>query len=151
REGVVTIAYDGTPLPIESIEPSATPAEGVSHPALYRHFMYLLVGHPSGMSVFGAVLNALSERLVVSTMHNGQRYRAVFSRGMLMTLLGRVHCDQPLGVTWLTFLPDATIITGEVLTFDAVQRISERLARKAEGVRIRVEGRTTEDGWLWCR
>jgi DNA gyrase/topoisomerase IV subunit B len=113
--------------------------------------MYLLVGHPSGMSVFGAVLNALSVRLVVSTIHDGQRYRAVFSRGMLMTLLGRVHCDQPLGVTWLTFLPDAAIITGEVLTFDAVRRIGERLARKAEGVRIRVEDRTTEDGWLWCR
>jgi tetratricopeptide (TPR) repeat protein len=80
REGAVTIAYNGTPLPIESIQPCGTPAEGVSHPALYRHFMYLLAGHPSGMSVFGAVLNALSERLVVSTIHNGHRYRAVHAR-----------------------------------------------------------------------
>jgi DNA gyrase/topoisomerase IV subunit B len=138
REGAVTVAYDGDPLPIE---PSGTPAEGVSHPALYRSFMYLL----AGPKAFGAVLNALSERLVVSTMHDDHRYRVVFSRGMLLTLLQRVHCDEPLGVTWLTFRPDAMVINGEALTIGEVHRITERVVRNAEGERIRVEDRTTED------
>jgi DNA gyrase/topoisomerase IV subunit B len=142
REGAVTVAYDGMPLPVE---PSGPPAEGISHPALYRSFMHLLAGREA----FRAVLNALSERLVVSTMHDGHRYRVVFSRGMLLTLLRRVHCGEPLGVTWLTFLFDATIITGEVLTLGEVQRITERVARNAEGVRIRVEDRTTEDADWW--
>jgi len=53
------------PLPIE---PSGAASDGVSHPAIYRSFMYL----PPRMPVF-ALLNALSERLVVSTMHDGHR------------------------------------------------------------------------------
>jgi DNA gyrase subunit B len=138
REDVVTIAYDGAPLPIE---PSGLPADGVSHPALYRSFMSLHVPAMYGM----AILNALSERLVVSTMHAGDRYRVIFSKGMIVTLLHRAHCDRPLGTTWLTYHPDATIITGEMLTSDDVHGIAERVGRNADGVRIRVEDRMTED------
>jgi DNA gyrase/topoisomerase IV subunit B len=141
-EDAVTIAYDGSPLPIE---PFGFPVDGVSHPAVYRSFMYLLVGDRSGMPVFGAVLNALSERLVVSTMHASDRYRVVFCKGMIATLLKRAHCDRPLGITWLTFRPDTAIIAGDVLTLRDVQQIAERAGESAGGVRIRVEDRTTED------
>jgi DNA gyrase/topoisomerase IV subunit B len=103
--------------------------------------MYLL----AGTSAFRAVLNALSERLVVSTMHAGDRYRVVFSKGTIVSLLHRTHCDQPFGITWLTYRSDAAIITGEVLTSGEVQRIAERLGQKVEGVRIRVEDRMTEN------
>jgi len=41
--------------------------------------------------------------------------------------------------------PDATIITGEVLTSGEVQQLAERVGQNAEGVRIRVEDRMTED------
>src|SRR5215467_4077251 len=66
REDAVTIAYDGSPLPIE---PFSRPIDGVAHPALYQSFMYLFAGGmlPFGTAAFGPVLNALSERLVVST------------------------------------------------------------------------------------
>jgi DNA gyrase/topoisomerase IV subunit B len=104
--------------------------------------MSLLVGHEPPFAVFGSVLNAICERLVVSTMHNGHRYRVVFSKGMLVTLLGRAHCDRPLGVTWLTFRPDASIIAKQALTLGQVQEMAER---NAEGVRIRIQDRTTED------
>jgi hypothetical protein len=137
-EDAVTVAYDGSPLPIESF---GLPFDGVSHPALYRSFMYLL----AGTSAFRAVLNALSEQLVVSTMHAGDRYRVAFSKGTIVSLLSRTHCDRPLGITWLTYRPDATIITGDVLTSGEVQRIAERLGQKVEGVRIRVQDRMTED------
>ena len=143
-EGAITIAYDGSPLPIE---PFRRTVDGVAHPALYQSFMYLFAGGmvPFGTSAFGPVLNALSERLVVSTMHAGDRYRVVFSKGKIVSLLGPKHCDRPLGTTWLTYLPDVTIITGEALTPGDVHGIAERVGLKAEGVRIRVEDRMTED------
>ena len=149
REDAVTIAYDGRPLPIE---PCARPVDDIAYPALYRSFMHLLTPAVNGM----AVLNALSEQLVVSTMHDGRRYRGVFSKGMIASLLHCVHCDCPLGTTWLTYRPDATIVAGEVLTPRDVHGIPERVALNmhviaerfglnTEGVRIRVEDRMTED------
>ena len=93
---------------------------------------------------FGAILNALSERLVVSTIHDGQRYRVVFSKGMLVTLLARARCNAPLGDIWFTFRPDPTIITGEVLSLADVQGTAARV-EQADGTRIRVEDRTAED------
>ena len=138
REDAVTIAYDGRPLPIE---PCARPVDDIPYPALYRSFMYLNVPAVNGM----AVLNALSERLVVSTMHDGRRYRGVFCKGMIAALLHRAHCDCPLGTTWLTYRPDATVVAGEALTPGDVQGIAERLGLNMEGVQIRVEDRMTED------
>jgi len=143
-EGAITIAYDGSPLPIE---PFRRPVDGVAHPALYESFMYLFAGGmvPFGTSAFGPVLNALSERLVVKTMHGGDCYRVVFSKGKIVSLLSRTHCDRPLGTTWFTYLPDATIINGEVLTPGDVHGIAERVGLKTECARIRVEDRMTED------
>ena len=75
----LTVAWDGVPLPIEPFDRSG---EGVSHPALYQLFMHLAAGTPPfDRFFFGAILNALSERLVVSTMHGDHRYRAVFAKG----------------------------------------------------------------------
>ena len=101
REGAITVAYDGAPIPIE---PFSRPVNGVEHPAFYQFFMYLFAGaDPFHRSLaFGAILNALSEQLVVSTMHGGDRYRAVFSQGMIVSLLTRTHCASPLGTTWVT-------------------------------------------------
>jgi DNA gyrase subunit B len=149
REDAVTIAYDDRPLPIE---PRARPVGHVPHPALYDSFMVLRAPGPNGM----VVLNALSEQLVVSTVHDGRRYRSVFSKGMLASLLSRAHCNCLLGTTWLTYRPDSTIVAGDVLTPDDVlgipewvelniHTIAEHFGRNTEGVRIRVEDRMTED------
>ena len=150
REDAVTIAHDGRPLPIE---PCAHPADDIPHPALYESFMHLPAGAPDGL----AILNALSERLVVSTIHDSRRYRSVFSKGMIASLLSFRHClGPPLGDTWLTYRPDATIVAGQALIPEDLHgiaervgmnlhRISRRLELNAEGVRIQVEGRTTED------
>jgi DNA gyrase/topoisomerase IV subunit B len=118
--------------------------------------MYLLVPSTYGM----AVLNALSERLVVSMMHGGRRYRTVFSRGMIASLLRCVHCDCPLGTTWLTYRSDATIVAGKALTPDNlhgiteriglnVNGIAERFGANMEGMQIRVEDRMTEAADWW--
>lgn len=136
-EDAVTIAYDGSPLPIE---PFSLQSDGVSHPALCRSFMRLF---GEGLA-FRAVLNALSERLVVSTIHAGDRYRVVFSKGRIVSLLSRTPCDAPLGTTWLTYHPDVTIITGEALTLGDVHGIARRLG-KTECGQIRVEDRMNQD------
>src|SRR5262249_32789743 len=140
----ITIAYDGSPLPIE---PFGLPVDGVAHPALYQSFMYVFAGGmlPFETSAFGPVLNALSEWLGVSTMPAGDRYRVAFSKGKSVSLLSREHCDRPLGTTWLTYLPDATIITGEALTPGDAHGIAERVGLKTKSVRTRVEDRMTED------
>ena len=78
-------------------------------------------------------------------MHAGDHYRVVFSNGKIVSLLSRTHCDRPLGTTWLTYLPDATIINGEVLKPGDVRGIAERVGLKTECVRIRIEDRMTED------
>jgi DNA gyrase/topoisomerase IV subunit B len=140
REGAVTVAYDGIPLPIV---PFGRPVDGgVSHPALYEYFMDLASG---GRLANLAVLNALSERLVVSTMLAGDRYRVFFSKGMIARLLSREHCDRPLGSTWLTFLPDAVVVAGKSITPSEADEIVERIERNAGGVRIHVEDRMTQD------
>jgi len=138
REGAVTIAYDGEPLPIE---PFSLPTDGVPHPALYRSFLSM----PMGPLYFCAVLNALSERLVVSTMHAGKCYRVVFAKGGIVSLLRRTYCKRPLGTTWLTYLCDMTMLPGDALTPEDVRGVIERIERDSEGVAIRFEDRMTED------
>jgi hypothetical protein len=78
-------------------------------------------------------------------MHAGDRYRVVFSKGKIVSLLSRTHCDRPLGTTWFTYRRDATIINGEALTPGDVHGIAERVGLKTECVRIRVKDRMTED------
>jgi hypothetical protein len=119
REDAVTIAYDGSPL---IIEPFGPPIDGVSHPALYRSLCTCSLGRQPSR----AVLNPLPERLVAPTMQAGHRHRVVFSKGTIVSLLRRSRCDRPLGVTWLTYRADATIIAGEVLTSGEVQGLAER-------------------------
>lgn len=144
RDGAMTVAYDGEPIPIE---PFSRPVDGVAHPVFYQFFVGLMArGDPFQRTLsFGAVLNALSDRLVVSTMHGGERYRAVFSQGLIASLLARTSCETPLGTTWLTFLPDATLIAGEPLTRDDAEGVAERVAQEAGGVKVSVDDRTSEE------
>lgn len=119
---VFTVAYDGEPLPIHPVERG-----GVSHPELYTMFMTLLA--PSGPLYMGAaVANALSARLVVSTVHEGGRYRAAFSRGGLVSLLFAAPTEETLGTNWLTFKPDPEVTPGEVTPSEAdaiIRRLRE--------------------------
>lgn len=136
-ENAVTVAIDGEPLSIELVG-------DVPHPALYALFLHLTdiarsLGHA------GCLANALSSRLVVSTVHDGVRYRAAFSRGGLVSLLARVPCEEALGNNWLTFEPDAAILAG-ALTFGEVQAV---VARRGGEVAITASDRTHESAdWI---
>ncbi|MCE9575655.1 MAG: hypothetical protein K8W52_21065 [Deltaproteobacteria bacterium] len=105
RAREITIAFDGEPLPIHPVG-----VDGISHPALYSLFLHLTHARRSFPHA-GCRLNALSEKLIVSTVVDGARYWAGFSRGGLVSLLRKAGNDvEPLGTTWLTFLPDPSLI-----------------------------------------
>lgn len=132
-ESAVAIAIDGEPLSIELVG-------DVPHPALYSHFLQV-THHVRHLGHAGCIANALSVRLVVSTMHDGTRYRAAFSRGGLVTLLSRAPVREALGASWLTFEPDATLLSGG-LTFEDVQSI---VARLSSSVAITAHDRTDRE------
>jgi len=139
-ESAITVAWDGAPLPIEPLND-----KGVWHPALYHLFMYVAAGAPPlGRFFFGAILNALSERLVVSTIHDNCRYRVVFARGTVVTLLKPTTCRQPLGTNWVTFRPDTAIIGGDAVTWADMQHMVASTERRASP-RICVEDHSGEE------
>jgi hypothetical protein len=112
RDDVFTLAFDGVALPISL---TSRVARGVPHPELYDIFLHFGVGTPNRiLSPAGAMLNALAEKLVVSTLHEGKCYRAAFRRGCLISLLSNVTHDAPWGTTWLTFKPDVTVVPGTI-------------------------------------
>jgi DNA gyrase/topoisomerase IV subunit B len=99
----------------------------------------------AGVRIGRAILSAFSERLVVSTMHEGKRYRAAFSKGMIVSLLDCAACDRPLGTTWLTYQPDTTIITGDLLTPREAEATASAVREKVPDVPIRIEDCLAEE------
>ncbi|PDT74685.1 hypothetical protein [Bradyrhizobium sp. C9] len=142
-ESTITVAWDAAPLPISPF----TPIGGrVPHPAIYEIFLYMRAGVPLFEPFFiGAVLNALSERLVVSTVHDGQRYRVSFSKGKLVSLLDAASCDRPPGTNWLTFSPHVAAIGGAPLTWADIENL-----RVTQGsTRLSIEDHSSERADWW--
>lgn len=138
RKGAFTVAYDGEPLPIQ---PRAG-ARVVAHPQLYNLFLVMMVpGSP--LNEGAAVANALSNRLVVSTVHEGVRYRAGFRRGGLVSLLAADRMGESLGTTWLTFEPDAEVVPGAA-DFAEAERIVARVQQATPNVLVSAIDRTSE-------
>lgn len=140
----VTVAFDGEPL---SLAPSGTRADELPQPELYQQFMGL--GMQGDLRSFAfAIANALSARLVVSTVHDGVRYRAAFGRGGLLSFLAKVPPDEVLGTNWLTFKPDADVVPGP-MTFAEAQAVVERVWRSSPPVSVTAIDRTTlkPDWW----
>lgn len=127
RDGAFTIAWDGEPLPIGA---SQLVPNAVAHPDLYRFFLYLH-SPEQRLGFSGAIVNAVSERLVVSTVHEGERYRAVFSRGMVVSLLAKAPCEAPLGSNWLTFVPDYDLLGATVSRAEFEEIVARFASRHA--------------------
>jgi DNA gyrase/topoisomerase IV subunit B len=147
REGLITVAYDGAPIPIEP-----RPLRSCTHPILYHYFMQLVAGGRTERRSlwFGAVLNALSDRLVVWTMHGETPYRAVFRQGGLFSLLAASHVRRALGSTWLTYRTDDTVAPG-VVGAGTLAALDNEVGAQAHGVRLTVYVRPDDlpddDAW----
>lgn len=142
RHGIMTIAYDGERLPIA---PSTDAREQLPHPALYHFFLHLSHTDRS-LNFAGTILSAFSEHLAVSTVHDGRRYYAGFSRGGIVTLLREDECKEPLGTNWFTFAPDTAIITGDLSKAEAAA-IAEQVT--TDVVPVRFIDRTAEGAPQW--
>lgn len=91
----------------------------------------------------------MSERLLVSTIHDGISYRAVFRRGGLVTLLGKAGLtEEAFGTSWITFKPDEAVVPG-TLSFDEARRLMAKLADEAHGVELSVADRSQEKPYWW--
>lgn len=122
--GAFTLAFDGEPLSIALETPRAA---GLPQPALYERFMRLTNPGADPLGVAAVVLNALSECLVVRTVHDGVWYRAAFRRGALVSLLSKAEeLEESLGVNCLTFLPDSAVVPGAVAAAQA-RRLIQKL------------------------
>lgn len=146
-DSVVTVAFDGAPL---SIAPYLHPfIEMPPHPELYRMFMYVAApATDRPLSFGGAIVNALSERLVVWTRHDDVTYRAAFRRAGLVSLLAKSPTDDVLGTNWLTFKPDGQFVTGS-LTFRDVEAIAGRVGSEVPSVSVTAVDRTADQAsWV---
>jgi DNA gyrase subunit B len=138
RDGAFTIAWDGEPLPIGA---SQLVPNAVAHPELYGFFLYLHSAEQR-LAFSGAFVNALSNRLVVSTVHEGERYRVVFSKGMLVSLLAKAPCEVPLGSNWLTFLPDNDLLGAAVSSAESEEIVARFASRH---VAITIQDRSSDE------
>lgn len=136
-DNVVSVAFDGTPLPIA---PYADSRSTIPHPELYRLFRF--IGLQQRLSHAGGIVNALSQRLTVSTRHGGVSYRASFRTGGLVSLLSEGF-GEVLGTSWMTFKPDAGVVPG-LLSLEVAAAIAARVAKDAPGVSIAVVDRRAE-------
>ena len=140
KEHAFTIGFDGPPLPIESV----TRFDGdLPHPSLYDLVMAPMVPGGSRRTVGAALINALSERMVVATVHGDVCYRARFRRGCVASLLKREEPREIFGESWLTFEPDASVVQGEI-ALDDVRGIVAEIARDASGVSLEIVDRSAD-------
>lgn len=108
-DGVVSLHLHGVTLRLD--DPYAPRAW--SEPRLYEALLYMHVRDP-GVTWILPILNALSERLQVTTRHGAQAYRATCAAGGLIGLLHEVEPGELVGDTVLAFRPDATVVPGEL-------------------------------------
>lgn len=140
KDDVISIGFDGPPLPLE---PIARFEGDLPHPALYDLVMAPMVPGGSRRTVGVAMTNALSERMLVVTRHEDIAWCARFQRGCIAALLTRFEPREALGHGWITFRPDASIVSGSV-GIDEARRIVDAIARDAAGVTLEMVDRSGE-------
>jgi len=140
KDDVISIGFDGPPLPIE---PIARFEGDLPHPALYDLVMAPMVPGGSRRTVGVAMTNALSERMLVVTRHDDVAWCARFQRGCIAALLTKLEPREVLGESWITFRPDSSIVSG-VVDPDEARRIVDAIARDAAGVTLETVDRSGE-------
>lgn len=81
-------------------------------------------------------------------LHAGERYRALFRRGGLYSLLAKTPTEETLGSSWMTFVADASVVPGVVDLAEA-ERIVTRVKDTAANVSLSVVDRSTEKPEWW--
>lgn len=131
----ITITDDGVGIPVEPVEYT-----GVHHPRLHVMMLTLFSGgQPTPefydlwgyLFLHGPILAALSKKLTIKTIRNGQAYRASFEEGGLTGLLSRAYGTEERG-TRLTFSPTPSLFEGKTLDLARVQALVTQVAAEAQ-------------------
>jgi DNA gyrase subunit B len=112
----VTIVDDGPGLPVGAVGGTAR------RPQLDYVFMTITHGPAERPRPNAAVLNALTEQLLVRTVTDGVDHRAVFCRGTYVTLLAELGPSIRRG-TRIVFKPDAEIFGDQEIDPGQVARL----------------------------
>jgi DNA gyrase subunit B/topoisomerase-4 subunit B len=129
-DGGVTVSDNGRGIPVEK-HPSTrkntveTILCNLHAGGKFEEDAYKVAGGLHGVGA--AVVNALSEKLIVEVSRNGKRYRQEFSRGKAKSPLKSIGTTDSTG-TRVTFWPDPKIFAD---TTFSKSRIRERLETKA--------------------
>lgn len=120
-DGVVSLHLHGVALRLDDVPaPRTWPA-----PRLYEALLHAQVPDPSVTGIL-PIVNALSERLEVTTRHGVQAYRAICAAGGLIGLLHEVDPREMVGDTVLAFRPDATVVPGALAAATCEARCAAR-------------------------
>lgn len=137
-DGALVVDDDGRGLPVD-----ARPFCGVPQPAIQMVMMSLPASTPEPadyaaagyLLTIGPVLNALSDRLQLTTAHDGRTYTLALAQGRIVELLCATSQHRQRGAR-IEFHPDPHIFGSARFEADRLRDITQQISRETKGVRI---------------
>ena len=146
RDNSITVVDDGRGIPVDIHEGEGKPAVEVVLTILHAggkfdHSSYKVSGGLHGVGV--SCVNALSRFTVVEVHRDGKAYRIRFERGNTVEPLVCLGATDRRG-TSVTFLPDDTIFSESVYSWETLANRLRELAFLNQGITISLTDERTE-------
>lgn len=144
----VTVQDNGRGIPVGIQEKMHKPAVEVALTMLHAGGKFGSGGYSISGGLHGvgvAVVNALSEWLVVKVKRNGHIYTQRYERGVTKTPLEIIGDTEETGTT-ITFKPDHLIFDELNFSYDTLRSRLRELAFLNAGLRIEILDERTEEG-----
>jgi DNA gyrase subunit B len=144
----VTVQDNGRGIPVGIQEKMHKPAVEVALTMLHAGGKFGSGGYSVSGGLHGvgvAVVNALSEWLVVKVKRNGHIYTQRYERGVTKTPLEIIGDTEETGTT-ITFKPDHLIFDELNFSYDTLRSRLRELAFLNAGLRIEILDERTEEG-----
>ena len=143
EDGSCTVRDNGRGIPIAIHEKEGVSSVEVVLTKLHAGGKFGGGGYKISGGLHGvglAVVNALSESLIVEVRQNGKLYRQEYRRGKPQAPLTEVGTSDESGTT-MTFVPDPTIFESVVWVFNDIKVRIKELAFLNQGLKITLEDR----------
>ena len=144
EDGSATVSDDGRGVPVDIHEQEGIPAERVVYTVLhaggkFNSSTYKISGGLHGVG--SAVVNALSNKLIVDVARDGYLYHDTYEKGIPTTelvdgMLPKTKLKEKRTGTTVTLYPDDTIFEQTVYDFDTLRNRLREIAFLTKGLRI---------------